>query len=87
MSTKQYEFKVVLSGYGKDVESAWRDAVDSFGLESGPPAEHTITNDDCDKWELFGDVVDSNCYQCDNGTLDEFGLCSTPDCENAEDVD
>lgn len=30
-----------------------------------------------------GEDDDRNCYECDKGTLDEFGACSTPGCENA----
>lgn len=34
---KRYTFPVTLSGIGHDVEQAWRDAVEQFGLDPGEP--------------------------------------------------
>jgi hypothetical protein len=45
---KHYLFKVTLSGYGKTLQEAWDDAIESFTQDSGAPddEEYTVEEDD-----------------------------------------
>ena len=40
---KNYVFKVTLSGYGNDLQSAWDDAVEKFAEDPGAPDDEEYT--------------------------------------------
>jgi len=47
---KHFVFTVHLSGYGKDIDEAWLDAVDGFCQDPGAPddEDYTVESEDAD---------------------------------------
>jgi len=45
---RQFEFKIVIQGYGDNADEAWRDAVDGFTLDPGCTPDEYIERDEGD---------------------------------------